>query len=228
MKRTLRLILGPLTISAAMTLLRLLGELEHWSPRWFASQTGGLTPTGTTWLFGMSWLPVFFGPYFVDRLRKTESSPNALKVFLLGATGGGLVLLGNRFVLPLIPLPFPQFLLGVWAVMATGATLQAWGWPPLFRALLLYGLGSRAIVAFVMLFAMIGNWGTHYDYVGMPPEFQMPLVPRFLWLALFPQLIFWVGFTIILGSLCAGLYGLVRPLERRSGGAPSVPESPGR
>jgi hypothetical protein len=199
-------------ISAAVTLLRLLGEVRHWSPRFFASQTGGLAPTGLTWVFGMSWLPVLFGPYFLDRLRRTEEPAPPLKVFLLGAAGASLVLLGDRFVLPLVRLPFPQFLLGVWAVMAAGAALQAEGWSPLFRTLLLYGLGSRALVALVMLFAMIGNWGTHYDYVGMPPEFQMPLVPRFLWLALFPQLVFWVGFTIILGSFCAGLYGLARRL----------------
>ena len=53
----------------------------------------------------------------------------------------------------------------------------------------------------VMFFAMWGNWGTHYDYVGMPPQFQMSLWPKFFWLAFFPQLIFWVGFTIVMGSL---------------------------
>jgi hypothetical protein len=61
-----------------------------------------------------------------------------------------------------------------------------------------------------MFFAMRGGWGTHYDYVGMGAEFQMPLVPRFLWLAFFPQFVFWVGQTVIVGSLSAGLFGLVR------------------
>jgi hypothetical protein len=98
--------------------------------------------------------------------------------------------------------------------MAAGAALQAWGSRPLFLTLLLYGLLSRAFVALVMLLAMVGSWGTHYDYFGMPAEFQMPLVPRFLWLALFPQLIFWVAFTVILGSIAAGAWAA-------GGGGPS-------
>ena len=70
----------------------------------------------------------------------------------------------------------------------------------------MYGLASRLVVALVMLFAMWGSWGTHYDYVGMPAPLQMPLVPRFLWLGFFPQLVFWSAFTIVLGCLSAGLY----------------------
>jgi len=29
----------------------------------------------------------------------------------------------------------------------------------------------------------------------------MELLPRFIWLALIPQLVFWVGFTILIASL---------------------------
>ena len=60
-------------------------------------------------------------------------------------------------------------------------------------------------VVVIMLLAMRGNWGTHYDYVGMPSAFQMALGPRFLWLAFFPQLVFWVGFTILMGTLAGSL-----------------------
>jgi hypothetical protein len=60
----------------------------------------------------------------------------------------------------------------------------------------------------VMLLAMAGHWGTHYDYYGLPALSEMPLVPRFLWLAFFPQLIFWVGHAVILGSFAAGVYGI--------------------
>ena len=41
------------------------------------------------------------------------------------------------------------------------------------RTLLAYGLAARIPVAGIMFLAMMGRWGTHYDYVGMPPEFQM-------------------------------------------------------
>jgi hypothetical protein len=37
--------------------------------------------------------------------------------------------------------------------------------------------------------------------VGMPPQFHLGLWPKYLWLGFFPQLVFWVGFTILLGSL---------------------------
>jgi hypothetical protein len=49
-------------------------------------------------------------------------------------------------------------------------------------------------------FAMRGNWGTHYDAVpsGFP---EMSLLPRWIWLGFMPQLIFWVAFTIVAGSL---------------------------
>jgi len=63
-----------------------------------------------------------------------------------------------------------------------------------------------------MFFAMLGNWGTHYDYVGMPPQFSMPPVTKYLWLALFPQLVAWVAYTVVVGTL-AGVVALavVRP-----------------
>lgn len=211
---TLRLVLGPFLISVALTLVRLAGELGHGCDRWFQRAAGGIFPSGVGWILGISWLPVLFGPYFLDRLTKTQSAPSR-RVLAFGVLGAALVLFGYWLVLPLVPLPFPRILLVVWAVMASGALLQALGWHPLFQTLLVYGLASRAVVALVMLFAMIGNWGTHYDYVGMGPRFQMPLLPRFLWLAFFPQLVFWVGFTVILGSLAAGIYGLVAQTRRR-------------
>jgi hypothetical protein len=72
-------------------------------------------------------------------------------------------------------------------------------------------------VAVIMFFAMLGNWGTHYDYVGMPPQFSMPLVSRYLWLAFFPQLFAWVAFTITVGTLSgAAATLLLRPGRGRA------------
>jgi hypothetical protein len=102
---TARLILLPAVISAAVTILRLVGELQHWSSRWFSTETGGIVPDGVSWVIGITWMA------------------------------------------------------------------------PL----------------------------SHYDYVGMPAEFQMPVWPRFFWLAFFPQLIFWVGYTILTGALTGTL-----------------------
>ena len=217
-----RLVRGPFWISVALTLVRLSGELAHVSERWFQRGTGGVLPSGVGWILGISWLPVLFGPHFLDRLQKGGEKAPQGRVFLFGLLGAAVVFLGFQFLLPLLPLPFPKILLGVWAVMAAGAALQAAGWPPLFRTLLAYGVSSRAVVALVMLFAMSGHWGTHCDYAGMPPEFQMPLLPRFLWLAFFPQLVFWVSHTVIVGSVSAGLYGLLRSLVSKRASQPQT------
>jgi hypothetical protein len=146
-----------------------------------------------------------------------EEPRSILKVLWLALAGVVLVLVGLRVVVPALRLPFPSVLIVVWAAMAGGAALQVLGWPALFRVLLAYGVASRLVVTLVMLFAMLGDWGTHYDYVGMPARFQMALVPKFFWLAFFPQLVFWTGFTVVLGSLSAGLYLLaLRALTHRA------------
>lgn len=82
------------------------------------------------------------------------------------------------------------------------AAVVAWlAWPELAKTPAAYGLAARLPVAVIMFLAMRGEWGAHYDYVGMGPAFQMPFWPRFLWLAFFPQLVFWVGFTVVAGML---------------------------
>jgi hypothetical protein len=200
-----RLILVPSLVSLAVTLLRLTGELRHWSARWFSTETGGTTPQGVSWVFGITWLAAPFGIYFAVRLVKNQEGPKSLPKALLFASLGLLMFVGYRIPISVFPFGFPAILIPLWIFMATAAALQYFGWPALFRTLLLYGLASRIPVTLVMLLAMIGKWGTHYDYVGMPGRFDMPLVPKFLWLAFFPQLIFWVAFTIVAGAICGAL-----------------------
>lgn len=206
MRSLMKTIAIPLVISVAITALRLGGELLGWSGVWFSKATGGIVPSGWTWLVGITWLPVLFGPWFARKLRREgEEPPSGLRVLGIALAGAALALVGMRVVVPALSLPFPPVLIAFWTAMAAGAALQVLGWPALFRVLLAYGLASRLVVALVMLFAMWGEWGTHYDYVGMPAQFQMSLVPRFLWLAFFPQLVFWSAFTVVLGSLSAGV-----------------------
>jgi hypothetical protein len=204
-RETVRLVLGPSLIALAVTLLRVAGELGRWSERWFSPETGGIIPRGTSWLFGITWLAAPFGAYFAIKLaRAGEGTLRPWRAFGWSAAGLVLVLAGLRLVWRL-PIPFPPILILVWLVMSAGAALAWVGWPALGRTLLCYGLASRLPVIVVMFLAMRGNWGTHYDYVGMPAPFQMPFWPRFLWLAFFPQLVFWVGFTVLLGSVAGSL-----------------------
>ena len=197
--------LPPALIALAVTLLRLAGELGHWSERWFSPETGGIVPRGASWLFGITWLAAPFGAYFALRLARAGEGPRRPGRALAWPVAGlALVLAGLRLVWR-APLPFPPILVLVWLVMVVGAALAWIGWPALGRTLLAYGFASRLPVVAVMFLAMRGNWGTHYDYVGMPAPFQMPFWPRFLWLAFFPQLVFWVGFTVLLGSVAGSL-----------------------
>jgi hypothetical protein len=202
---TRRLILGPSLVAFGVTLLRLLGERGHWSERWFSPDTGGIVPRGTRWVFGITWLAIPFGAYFGLRLARAGEGPiRPWRALAWPVAGLAVVLVGLRLS-GRVPLRFPPILLVVWLVMAAGAALAWFGWPALGRTLLAYGLASRLPVVVIMLLAMRGNWRTHYDYVGMPPAFQMDFLPRFLWLAFFPQLVFWVGVTILMGAVAGSL-----------------------
>jgi hypothetical protein len=204
---TLKLIFVPTLISLAMTLLRLCGELQHWSEKWFSTDTGGITPSGMSWVFGITWLAFPFGIYFAWRLASAGEGPSHLAKPISCAVLGLVIAWGGlRFIPPRIGIGFPRILIVIWLIMVVAAFIQLRGWPSLFKTLLAYGIASRGVVVVVMFAAMRGNWGTHYDYVGMPPQFQLGFWRGFFWLAFFPQLVFWVGFTILIGSV-GGLFG---------------------
>ena len=83
--------------------------------------------------------------------------------------------------------------------------LQRGAWPSLFRALLAYGFAARIPVTIIMFFAIRGAWGTHYD--GPPPGFPegVPWFTKFLLIGAMPQLIVWIAFTVVVGTLFAGI-----------------------
>lgn len=67
------------------------------------------------------------------------------------------------------------------------------------KTLLAYGLAARLPVILIMALAIQGGWGTHYD--ARPGGFpEMGWHAAFLWLGFFPQLLFWVSFTIVIGA----------------------------
>jgi hypothetical protein len=65
-----KLILVPAVITLAVTILRLVGELENWAPLFFNKHPGG----GGA-LIGISWLPILFGPYFAWKLATVGEGP---------------------------------------------------------------------------------------------------------------------------------------------------------
>src|SRR5215210_5674031 len=84
-----RLILIPSMIALAVTILRLVGELQHWSGKWFDTNGGGIEPAGVSWIIGITWLAFPFGVYFAMKLtaagRGPSSAGKAITLAVLGA-----------------------------------------------------------------------------------------------------------------------------------------------
>jgi hypothetical protein len=218
-----RLILVPAVITLAVTLLRLFGELQRWSTQWFNSSAGGVMPKGVSWIVGIVWLPLPFGVYFALRLARAGRAPRRAGLAVALAVAG-LALLACFFLLALprlSALDWHVTLLLIWSAGAAAGALQFLGWRELAKALAAYGLAARAVVL-IMLLAMLGRWGTHYDYGQEASVAGLPLATKFWWLAFFPQLVFWVGFTVMLGSLSGSIAYALSRRGREPQPAPSV------
>lgn len=193
-----RLILIPALITLAVTVLRLVGELQQWSSTLFNREAGG----GGA-LIGIVWLIPIFGIYFALKLARAGEGPGriarglglcvlAFVVMVLsgvGATAAGLD-------------PNSRATLVVFVVAAIVSGLIAFkAWPALGRVLLVYGVAARVPVAIIMLVAILGQWGTHYD-VPPSPEFPaMAPVELWFWIGLIPQMTIWISFTLLMGTL---------------------------
>ena len=66
------LITIPALITLGITILRLVGELQHWPKPWFSAAAGG----GGA-IVGISWLPIIFGPYFALKLAGAGEGPSS-------------------------------------------------------------------------------------------------------------------------------------------------------
>jgi hypothetical protein len=202
---TSRLILWPAIFTLALTLLRLVGELKRWPMPWFNSAAGGAGA-----LVGIVWLPLILGPYFAFRVRFEIISPRSMGKWVgyavLGLAVSVAGLLANLVpgVTPLARLSLP--ILGV----ALGAAIQYAAWPELIKVLLAYGYAARVPVVVVAFLAMRHHWATHYN-ASAPFLPEMSFWPKFLLTVVFPQLVGWVGYTVVGGSMTGAFAsGLLR------------------
>jgi hypothetical protein len=203
------LILVPSLITLAITILRLVGELQRWSPLFFSRAAGG------GWaIVGISWLPFIFGPYFALKLSSAGEGPKStwkalglIVLAILVCMGGGVV----GFA-PAIKIPAKELL--AYLLMAGSLAFPFLAWRVLAKVLVAYAYAARIPVAIVMFFAIRGNWGTHYDAVS--PEYHRPLTlwPKYFHIGLLPQLIAWVAFTVIIGVLFGIIVAAVARLVR--------------
>jgi len=195
------LILVPAVVTLGITLLRLAGELLHWSPQFFTAAAGGAAPGRFPAIVGISWLPILFGPYFAVKLaRAGHGASSVWKTFGLSLLGLAIMVAGG-FVGFAPVLKFPgREILGI-LLMVLGPTLVMLGWPALFKTLVAYGYAARIPVAIVMFFALRGQWGTHYD--ALPPNYPGPtsFVGKYMFVAFLPQMVLWIAFTVLVGAI---------------------------
>lgn len=206
-----QLILVPALLTLGVTLLRLTGELEHWSAAWFTTDMGAS-------IIAIVWLAPVFGIYFALRLALNGEGPRSTWRALLFAVLGVVVIMTRGAIASALHLS-PAFhvrLVFIWSILAVAALVTLPGWPALWKTQLAYAYSPRIPVAIIMFFAMRGNWGTHYD--AAPPDVPagVGLVSKYLWLGFFPQLVFWVGFTVTAGMLFGTLAGALVRLFRRA------------
>jgi hypothetical protein len=199
----------------AVTLLRLVGEMQRWSPTLFNREAGG---PGA--LVGIVWLIPVFGVLFGLHLARAGEGPptvgkalgRAALAFVVNlALGIGSVVLFPKSP----PAQLAVFGLGSWI----GILLARRGWPALWRLLLLYGFAARIPVLVIMLLAIFGGWDSHY--AKPRPDFP-PMGPwgLFAWTALLPQMTIWIFLTVVGGILFGALAVGVRRLVRGRREAP--------
>jgi hypothetical protein len=192
---TVRLILIPSIITLAVTILRVVGELQHWPTLLFNPAPGG----GGA-IVGISWLPLIFGPYFGLKLAGAGAGPDSAGKAIGMAVLGILVFAGGGFLLATSEFASLGKLVAGLVLMGVAAALQFAAWPSLANTLLAYGYAARLPVAILMFFAILGDWGTHYDVV--PPNFpEMDMMQKYFFIGFLPQMILWPAFTVIVGTL---------------------------
>jgi hypothetical protein len=194
-----RLILVPALITLAITILRLVGELQHWSKLFFNNAAGG----GAA-IVGISWLPFIFGPYFAVKLVQAGERPSSVGKTVGFALAGFVLMFAGGYVAFMKAESLGKVLLGL-LIIAAGGAVQFPGWSKLAKVLISYAYAARVPVAILMFFAMKGSWGTHYDAVDPTYSGPMDLWGKYAFLGLAPQLVAWIAYTMSVGALFGGI-----------------------
>jgi hypothetical protein len=193
------LITIPALITLGVTILRLVGELEHWPKPWFSPAAGG----GFA-IVGISWLPIIFGPYFALKLAGASEGPSSMGKAIGFALLGLVVLFLGGVLAGATVSHHPRLTLIGFLIMLVAAFIPGIGWHSLGNTLLAYAFAARIPVVIVMFFAMRGHggqgWGTHYDAVA-PALAQASFARKFFYEAVLPQMTLWIGWTVIVGSI---------------------------
>ncbi len=188
------MVLVPGLITLAVTILRLAGELQQWSDTWFNPAPGG------AWsIVGIVWLVPVFGIYFALKLAAGGEGPpqtgRAIGFAVLGVIVSALgFVLFQKFIRNF------QGLALMWSLAAASAALQLPAWRGLFKVLTAYGYAARIPVAIIMYAATQRDWKSHYSALAFSTT-EMSKLAQFVLFGFIPQLVWWVSFTIVVGTL---------------------------
>jgi hypothetical protein len=199
------LITIPALITLAITILRLVGELQHWPTPWFNPAAGG----GGA-IVGISWLPILFGPYFAWKLAGGGYRPSSLGKAVGYAALGLVVMFVGLAVFQVTLKHGSNAVLLAFLILLAAAFVPGLGWRSLGYTLLAYAFAARIPVLIVMFFAMRGNggqgWGTHYDAAPPTPMFATAsFASKFFDLAVLPQMTLWIAWTVVAGALLGSI-----------------------
>lgn len=196
----LRAVLVAAAITAAITGIRLYGEVQDWGPPLFAKVAGGAFSP-----FGIVWLIPIFGFWFGRRLAVSGKGPGRLgRAALLPLLGllalmGSLMYVGSSYQGEEL-----RTMMGYFGFLGPGLALLAlFGWPAAFVTNLVYAVLARAPVVLVQYVAIGKAWGTHYESVhpSLPPMTPDERAHALM----LAQALVWVPFTILAASLFSAL-----------------------
>jgi len=208
--RTFRLILWPSVITLAITAVRLLGEVEGWI---------NVDAGGAFALLGITWCVFVFGGWFGLHLARAGSVPRVtraplwlllLALAIMAVAGwqfGGLDRKDTSdaaFEL----LREKGLIVCVCALVAMLVTFALW--PRQAWTMLCYGVVARLGVLAATWLAKHQGWETHHVKFG-PAQIQRESMADTMIGAAFPQLLFWVPFTVVMGTLTGSLFARRRP-----------------
>src|SRR5881628_1084293 len=208
-----KLVVIPALITLAVTVLRLVGELNNWNPSLFNRTAGG----GGA-LIGISWLALVFAVYFAVRLQNDGLGPEraapAIGYTLLAVA----VMIAGTFVFGFgVHKGMKPIIWVGLAIMAASLWVMRRAWPAYWKAMIAYALWARVPVIVVMFLAIQGNWGTHYD---VPPPsgdvWGTDWLRKWLEIGVIPQLFIWIPYTVVLCALLGVIVAAVRKGTRQA------------
>jgi hypothetical protein len=197
--RVLPLLLVAALLTALVSVVRVVGEIQGWDGRWFGADAGGaLSP------FGIVWLVPVFGFMFGRRLAQA-GRPAFVASFFVPAFGvvaliGAGVYLGTQFEGEEL-----RKWMGYLVYLGPALALLAlFAWPRAFLANLGYGVLARIPVMVIQWLDLKNGWQTHYGKVHPKLPANLTADDRLMLLTL-AQGTLWIPFTVLLGGAFAAL-----------------------